>query len=270
VNPSPQRTIQSVDRALGLLRVLCDERAGLSLKELGRRLRLPVQTVQSLLRTLQAHGLVAQAGRGAPYVAGAGLASWVPAARSRAEQSALARPLVQALVNRLHESVLLAVLSGQSVLGLLFVQADRSLSVHSSQTFLNLHTMATGKVLLAALAEEPRAALVRALPLERATDHTVTDAETLLAQLERIREQGWAETIDEDVAGISAVAVPLPAPGPELAALGTCLPTARYSAARRASLVGELRTTAARLGEVWSGSPTGAGAGDGPPQTARM
>lgn len=253
----PRRTVQSVDRALCLLRVLCNEREGLVLKELGRRARLPVQTVQSLLRTLQAHGLVTQAGRGAPYVAGAGLALWRTATLSRAEQMALGRPLVQELANHLGESVLLAVLSGESVLGLIFIQADRPLTVHGSRTFLNLHTMATGKVLLASLPPADRLALVRTLPLERATERTVTEPERLVEQLERIREQGWAETVDEAVAGVSAVAVPLAAPGVELAALGACLPTARYSRERRTFLVSALRATAGRLAEAWAAAEAG-------------
>jgi DNA-binding IclR family transcriptional regulator len=46
-------------------------------------------------------------------------------------------------------------------------------------------------------------------PLEKFTEHTIVDPETLKAEVERVRQQGWANAPEEFVIGINAVAAPI-------------------------------------------------------------
>jgi len=247
------RLVQSVDRALTILEAIASEPGGLRLGEVSDRVGLPVQTVQSLLRTLQSHALVSQSGRGAPYERGPGLGLLCAPRHSRRERSLLAGDLVRDLASRTGEAVLLAELSGLRVIGLSHCEGDRALSVSTScEVFRELHTMATGKLLLAHLPELRLRHVVRGLELRAHTARTITDPEHFLTHLASVRSRGYAENIDESEVGIAALAVGVfEASGILLAALGACLPCVRYSVSARERLLRELQGTARAIESVW-------------------
>ena len=59
------------------------------------------------------------------------------------------------------------------------------------------------------------------------TSNTITDPERLLAELDRIREQGYALNLSEDLDGIHAVGVPLTVDGEVQGALSVAGPAHR-------------------------------------------
>src|SRR5262249_4318803 len=69
-----------------------------------------------------------------------------------------------------------------------------------------LHSSSIGKALLGALDSAERAELVKQLPLERVTEATITDRNTLLADIDRGRKQGYFITAGENVADVMAIA----------------------------------------------------------------
>jgi DNA-binding IclR family transcriptional regulator len=165
----------------------------------------------------------------------------------------LAHDAVVALAREIGESVLLAELTGRSAASITQSRYDHVLAVNpDSEGFQRLHTMATGKVLLAALPEPQRTAFVYGLHLPQRTPQTITDPDKLLAQLHEVAQQGWAETLEEAVVGVAALGVPVPGPkNLPAASLGICLPTVRYTAERRASLLPALRQCACEIAEAW-------------------
>ena len=247
------RTVQSVDRAVMILEVLAGEPRGLSLGDVATRLFLAPQTVQSLLRTLESHDLVRQEGRGVPYRLGPGLSRLAGGRPSRDARGSLARGPVEALARDIGESVLLAELTGRRAAPIAQARFEQPLAVTpDSEGFLRLHTMATGKVLMAAMPEPGRSVFVRGLQLARRTVRTVTDPDALLAELAHVAAQGWAETVEEAVLGVAALAVPLPVrAGAVPASLGTCFPTARYTSERRPVLLEALRRCAREIADAW-------------------
>jgi DNA-binding IclR family transcriptional regulator len=247
------RSIQSVDRAVLILHVLANEPDGLGLRDLAARLFLPPQTVQSLLRTLELHEFVTQAGRGAPYRLGPGLRRLAGDHPSRDQRGRLAHDAVVSLAREIGESVLLAELTGRSAASITQSRYDHVLAVNpDSEGFQRLHTMATGKVLLAALPEPARAAFVHGLHLSKRTPETITDPDELLLQLRQVAKQGWAETLEEAVLGVAALGVPVPVPeNLPAASLGICLPTARYTPERRAALLAALQRCAREIAQAW-------------------
>jgi IclR family acetate operon transcriptional repressor len=248
------RSVQSVDRAILILQALSTETGGLALRDLAARLFLPPQTVQSLLRTLELHDFVLQDGRGAPYQLGDGIRRLAGNRPSRDERGRLAHGPVLALANEIGESVLLDELTGRSAAGIAQARFEHALAVNpDSEGFQRLHTMATGKVLLAALPAPQRAIFVHGLNLSQRTPHTITDPDLLLGELQQVAAQGWAETLEEAVLGVAALAVPIPCPpGLPPASLGTCLPTARYTPERRPVLLAALQECAQDIADAWS------------------
>lgn len=72
-----------------------------------------------------------------------------------------------------------------------------------------LHTTASGKAILANLAPERLDGVLGAEPFERMTPNTIVDRESLDAELETIREQGYAFNEQESTDGLRAVGVPI-------------------------------------------------------------
>ena len=71
-----------------------------------------------------------------------------------------------------------------------------------------LHANAGGKLVFAFGEPEVQRA-IDTTPLEKFTEHTITDTETLKAEVERVRQQGWANAPEEFVIGINAIAAPI-------------------------------------------------------------
>ena len=109
------------------------------------------------------------------------------------------------------------------------------------------HATSAGKVMLAF---SDRA--VPTAPLHAYTPRTITDPTKLAAEIERVRERGWAEAIEERETGLSAVAAPIRSNRGELEAIVALQgPSARFDAkAVEASLPLLLGAAGAISGEL--------------------
>jgi IclR family acetate operon transcriptional repressor len=72
------------------------------------------------------------------------------------------------------------------------------------------HTTAVGKAMLAVLPDEDVLDLLKRSGMDRRTDHTITDPDEFLADLERVRERGYALDEGEQEIGVRCVAVLVP------------------------------------------------------------
>jgi DNA-binding IclR family transcriptional regulator len=157
-----------------------------------------------------------------------------------------ASPFLHDLYGSTLATVHLAVRDGLEVLYLDRLRGHASVPVVSTVgSRLPLHTTGVGKVLLAhAPAEVRDAALTR---LARVTAYTVTQPGTLLAQLERVRRDDHATTVEEMSLGACSVAVPVRVRGEVVAALGIVVPSLRKDKAR---LVAALDVAARGIGRA--------------------
>jgi DNA-binding IclR family transcriptional regulator len=72
-----------------------------------------------------------------------------------------------------------------------------------------LHATSSGKVILAFLPAAQREKILRAIPLKRYTDRTVTSLPALRASLEEVRQTGVCLNFDELAVGAAGVAAPI-------------------------------------------------------------
>lgn len=90
-----------------------------------------------------------------------------------------------------------------------------------------LHTVATGKAILAHLPEERVDEIIEEQGLEQRTEHTVTDPDELKSELAEVQEQGYAVGWDEQVIGMGMAAVPIVIDERVLGSFGIVVPTGR-------------------------------------------
>ena len=207
-NKQRRTSIQSIDRAAGILKALASGPQRLGVSELGDRLGLARPTVHGLLQTLLAHGFVQQEAESEKYQLGPGL---LQLGYSFLDVNELRRrSLVHAerLSIRTGMSVRVGVTHSARILIVHHVfRPDSTLQILEVGDELPLHASALGK---AVLSQMPAAACeeVLAETLSRLTKHTRTAA-TLLRELPRIRERGLAGERDEAVLGESSLAAPV-------------------------------------------------------------
>jgi DNA-binding IclR family transcriptional regulator len=206
--PTRRATIQSVDRAARILKVLASGPRSLGVSEIADRLGMTRPTVHGLLQTLQAHGFVEQDRDSDKYQLGAGL---LQLGNSYLDLNELrARSLVHAerLATRADASVRVGVMHGASVVVVHHVfRPDTTLQILEVGAELPLHASALGKAMLAFVSEDAVADLL-AEPLPRLTSRTLTPR-ALREELSEVRERGFARERDEAILGESSVASPI-------------------------------------------------------------
>jgi DNA-binding IclR family transcriptional regulator len=110
-----------------------------------------------------------------------------------------------------------------------------------------LHTSASGKVLLSTYDDE-RLEHFLVEPLTRFTPSTITTADGLVAELQRVREQRYAVTSDEEEEGLCGIATGLRGQDGELLGVLTVSgPTQRLDGERRRNAAGHLLRAAGHI-----------------------
>lgn len=236
-------SVQSVDRALSILEALARSgEAGVT--ELAGDLGVHKSTAFRLVATLEAHGLVEQTEDRGKYRLGVGLLRLAGATTARLDVVQEARPLVRKLAADTGETVNIAVLADRAALYLDQAAGASALQMHNwVGQHIPLHATSNGKVLLSGLAPDRLKQLLSSLPAY--TDMTITKKGLLRAELEKVRDQGYALAVDELEVGLTAVAAPVRNHhGDVIASMSVSGPTFRLGEARIPEVVRQLTSAA--------------------------
>jgi IclR family transcriptional regulator, KDG regulon repressor len=219
------RSLQSVGIALDIVDALAAVPA-LGVSELARRLGIAKSTAHRTCAVLAARGLLDRTAGGA-YRLGLRFVEYGGVATARSAVGDLGLPLLVDLRNTLEETVQIGVPAGADVVYVERVEGRRALRYSTNARRSPLHRSSSGKVLAAFNRELLDARLRAGLP--RSTGYTIVVPEVLIEELDRVRERGYARSVDETEVGLSsiAVAVRVPLDGPVVAAISMVGPTVR-------------------------------------------
>jgi DNA-binding IclR family transcriptional regulator len=201
-------SIQSIERAAAILRLLSGRSRRLGVGELAGELGLPKGTVHGILRTLQNVGFVEQDTESGKYQLGAALLHMGSSYLDGNELRTRALNWADSLAARSNESVRIGTLhDGQALVVHHVFRPDNSRQALEVGALLPGHASALGKVLLA---HNPYATeeLIHGglLPF---TSATVIDPATLRDELDEVRLRGWAADVEELVEGEVSLAAPI-------------------------------------------------------------
>lgn len=204
----PATPVQSVDRALTILQMLA-ESGELGVTEIAGRLDVHKSTAFRLLGSLEQHRLVEQLGERGKYRLGFGIVRLAGATTARLDVAREGGPVCRQLAGEINETVNIAVMDAGAAVNITQEQGSAAVT---AQNWIGqrtpLHATSSGKVLLAWADADALAAVLKA-GLERRTPATITDPEALRAELGRIRQRGWACTVEELETGLNTVAAPV-------------------------------------------------------------
>ena len=240
--------IEVVGRALDVLEVFVHEqKPQLSLKEIADRLDQRMNTVFRLLYTLAKHGYVIKKDK--QYELGSKLLDLTSAKMRHTDLVSLARPYMDALLERFRETVNLGIMMDGKVR---YVEVRESperfrLVEHVGGTD-PLHCTALGKAHLAYLPFAEVRELLKIYGMPRVTAHTLDTLSALKTDLEKTRERGHAIDDQESMLGGYCVAVPiLNGAGHPIAAMSIAAPNVRLNEAHVKAVSAALKDAVAAI-----------------------
>lgn len=247
--PMEPGLVQSVDRAAHILELLSEQPA-MGVSEVSRELGVHRSTAFRLLATLEARNLVEQVDVRGDYRLGLGVLRMAGALTARSDLTRDAQACCEEMAGRLNETMNVSIFDADAAVTITQASGDQMIGVARQYVGqrVPLHATSTGKLLLAhaGLSEQQR---VLTAPLERFTASTIVEPAQLAAELDRVRERGWATAVAEWEEGTNAVAVPVRgAGGAVIAALSVTAPSYRLPESGFEDVVAALREGADDLG----------------------
>ena len=237
VRPADPDTRSAVRRVVQLLDALAADDAELSIRDLAERTGIPRSSVHRFVGELVATGLAERGPAGVRL--GTKLFEYGAAAPTSRTLRDAAAPFLHTLYELTSLTVNLAVRDGASILYLDKIAARRTRVPHSRPGGRGaVHATALGKVLLAFSGTAPTDLAFADRGLPALTEHTITSAARLSAELAAVRRAGVAYDVEESHQGLFCVAAPIRDPaGAAVAAVAVTGATALTQAERYSTTV---------------------------------
>ena len=201
---------QSLTRAFGLLEILARARNPMTLAEISGQARLNRTTVFRMLSVLNDIGYVHKSPDSSEYSLGYKMFVF----GSRANQLENIRQHAHRFAKNLAATIGLTVHIGtlegpQAVYLDKITVPDAAPLMTAVGMHVDAHASAMGKALLAFRPEAEVLEIFEHHPLQPHTEHTMTGLPTLLRDLQKVRDLGYATEENEFVVGLHSVAAPI-------------------------------------------------------------
>jgi IclR family KDG regulon transcriptional repressor len=246
--------VRVLHKTLDILEQIKTSESGYKLADLARAIDLPKATVYRILTTLEGRGYLDRGADG-NYRMAKKLFEMQRAEPLEQILTRAAQPIMEKLAASSKETVNLGILDAGEVVVINTVESAQAVRMSSKiGNRRYIHSTALGKVLVAGMPEKDVARLIRMKGLPRLTEQTLTTRAALTAELQKIRQQGWA--LDDQENEIEGRCIGAPITGPDgrtVAALSVSGPEFRMDVARARALVPELKAACAVISRAVRG-----------------
>ena len=198
--------MQTVDKALNLLKFFSADRPDIGLSELARLSGLDKAATRRFLVALQKHDFIDQDPASRKYRLGAGFLHLARVREATSPVTALVTPHLQTLMTETGETAHASLLSALRLTTIGVATPNRTTRVHVDPAEpLPIHATASG---LACLAYSPPDLLDRVTgeELKAHTDRTIRDPDALIRAVRKTRKNGFAvgeQSFESEVVGIA-------------------------------------------------------------------
>lgn len=242
--------VKSLQKALEILNCFV-KKPRLGVTEISEQLDLNKSNVHNILSTFQAMNYLEQDEETGKYQLGLGIFELCQSAGDNFSVRKIVMPFMQEIADQTGEMVYLAVPHEDEVI---YLEAMYPVeSFHLMRVILGerarMFCTGIGKAMLAYLPEAKREAYIhRELPAY--TEHTITDADRLRADLEQIRARGYAIDNMEHEFGVKCVGMPVfNRRGQVEAAISVSGPSLRFSEERTVEIAGIMASYVKKIQE---------------------
>jgi len=211
---SGEQKIPTNLRTLRILEVMGNSDRPMTPTQINAELGLPKQTVHRLCKTLTQEGFLVKDTTGKLLRPSRRLRQMASGVLYSSHTHTGRHQILIDVARQVSETVNFVVPEDKGMKYLDRVETDWPFRVQLPiGTHVPFHCTASGKVFLASLPLAMRKSMVGSLDLENLTPNTLTDAASLLEELEKIAKQGFALDNEEFIQGMVAIAVPIKDPG---------------------------------------------------------
>jgi DNA-binding IclR family transcriptional regulator len=205
--PNEPKRIKTADNVATLLELLHEEQSA-DLAEIAANLGLAKSTTHSYLETLIDRGLVSK--DDSEYRLSLKFLDYGGRLRDQTDLYTAAKPQLRDLHEETGHTIHLATREHNDLVLLERINPDETIGfgAHIGQRD-QFHTPALGKAILAHLSEEEVDSIISKHGLVAVTEQSITSREQLEAELETIREQGYAVNDEEEHKNYKGVARPI-------------------------------------------------------------
>lgn len=201
------KTLGSVEKAFTVLEQLrLMGQTGVS--ELAEQLDLPKSTVHIYLQTLQNQGFVVQ--EDDEYALSFRFLEYGGDHRNQSRLYQIAKPEVDELASETGEVANLGI--EENGLRVLLYKSEGPKALHDNAPvgeYAHMHWTALGKAMLAHYPRSRVESIVESHGLPRANEHTITDVDELVTELEHIRENGYSIEDQDRRQGVLTIGAPI-------------------------------------------------------------
>jgi IclR family KDG regulon transcriptional repressor len=234
--------VRVLHKTLDILETIKSTESGYKLADLARKVALPKATVYRILTTLEGRGYLDRASDGS-YRVGKKLFDMKRTVPIEQIVQRVAQPCMERLVTSCKETVNLGILDAGEVVVINTVESPQAVRMSSKiGNRRHLHSTALGKVLLAGLNDKEVQRLLRLKGTPKLTGQTLVSRLGVMAEVQKVRQQGWALDNQENEIDGRCIAAAIVGPDERVvAALSVSGPVFRMDMARARALVAELR-----------------------------
>jgi DNA-binding IclR family transcriptional regulator len=236
-------------RAFAIMEIVVRTERPVALSEIVGQSGLPPATAFRILSMLVVAGLMQREPTGKTYSVGHRLARFGLDVMTNNSVRAERRVILRRLVDEIGETCNLAMFGGDEIIYIDRIETDWSLKADLKPgSRVPLHCTSSGKLFLSQMPKAKRRRILKSISFKRYTDKTITDIETIAAQLENIAvtRVGWNN--EELQAGVIGIAVPVTnSSGRMIASVALQAPVARLPLARAHDFVPNLQRAAAAM-----------------------
>ncbi|HUC61662.1 MAG TPA: IclR family transcriptional regulator C-terminal domain-containing protein [Alphaproteobacteria bacterium] len=201
--------IQTIDRALGVLRILAGAE-GLALTDLAQRAGLAPSTAHRLLASLGAHRFVFHDEERSLWFIGVGAFEVGTAFLRSRRLAGIGRVTMHALMESTGETVNLGIEDNGEIVFISQVESHGALrAFFRAGTRAAMHASGVGKALLAQYPKPRVREILHKRGLPRFTARTIVEPEALFHVLAETHERGWAVDDEERTLGMRCLAAPI-------------------------------------------------------------
>ncbi|MCF1595852.1 IclR family transcriptional regulator [Streptomyces muensis] len=239
-------SVQSVDRAVSILQVLAKQGPS-GVTEIAEALAVHKSTVFRLLATLESRGMVEQDAERGRYRIGFTVVELATGAGKVNDLSVLSHAICQELAAAVGDTVNIAIRDGDDVISIDQAIGSSIMSIDWVGKRTPIHATSSGKLFMAHMTPDEIAEIFAKRP-KKYTPHTIVDPTRLAAELETVRERGYAVTSEEHEVGLAAIAAPIHSlTGKVIAAVTLSGPTFRINEDTVPHLAEQLLAAAAKI-----------------------
>ena len=246
--------LQSVDKAIQILYLFSEQEPEFNLTEISRRMGMSNPVALKYLNTLEYRGFLERDRKTKRYTLGLAIVALSGTVRRNNAVNQAAYPVMKELAQGVDESIYLQVpvLSSHEAVIIGMVETNKSITSRFSRS-CKLYAGASRKVLLAYLGEDYIQHFLECVKMEPYTEDTNIEPGKLKAELEKIRQNGYAVSYGETIEDACGIASPIFDADGIAASLMIYLPAYRLTETVLASHLKQLLDASKKISKLLGG-----------------